>query len=158
MVEGEVVPAKIAVIDRCIQRIQHVRGAPDGMTPVDIEDITVLNLTRAAQAAIDLATHVVSTEAYGLPGDVAESFALLGQHGGIDADLAAGLRKMAGFRNIAVHGYQTIDPRIVDHIVTHRLRDLQALATAVRLDSACRQQSPGAQDPLGPSAGPPGPR
>jgi hypothetical protein len=31
------------------------------------EDITVLNLTRAAQAAIDLAAHVVATKGYGLP-------------------------------------------------------------------------------------------
>ena len=131
MVERDVVLAKIAVIDRCIQRIHHVRGAPGGLTPIDIEDITVLNLTRAAQAAIDLATHVVSTEAYGLPGDVAEAFALLGQHGVIDADLAARLRKMVGFRNIAVHSYQTIDPHIVDHIVTGRLGDLHALAAAV---------------------------
>lgn len=131
MVERDVVLAKIAVIDRCIHRIQHVRGAAAGLMPIDIEDITVLNLTRAAQAAIDLATHVVSTEAYGLPGDVAESFALLGQHGVIDADLAARLRKMVGFRNIAVHSYQTIDPHIVDHIVESRLGDLQALAAAV---------------------------
>ena len=131
MVERDVVLAKIAVIDRCIHRIQHVRAAPHGLTPIDIEDITVLNLTRAAQAAIDLATHVVSTEAYGLPADVAESFALLGQHGVIDAELAARLRKMVGFRNIAVHSYQTIDPHIVGHIVESRLGDLQALAAAV---------------------------
>jgi hypothetical protein len=68
MVERDVVLAKIAVIDRCLARIADVRGARGGsLLPVDVEDITVLSSTRAAQAAIDLAAYVVATEGYGLP-------------------------------------------------------------------------------------------
>ncbi len=67
MVERNVVLAKVAVIDRCLQRIGEVHGGrAGGLLPVDVEDITVLNLTRATQAAIDLAGHVVTTEGYGL--------------------------------------------------------------------------------------------
>lgn len=132
MVERDVVLAKIGAIDRCLQRIEEVRGARAGsLTPLDIEDITVLNLTRAAQAAMDLASHVVSTEAYGLPTSVSEAFTLLAQHGVIATDLADRLRKMVGFRNIAIHDYQTIDSRIVDSIVQTRLDDLRTFAATV---------------------------
>src|SRR6185312_2223464 len=113
MVERDVVLAKIAVIDRCLARIAEIRARRGGaLLPVDVEDITVLSLTRATQAAIDLAAHVVATEGYGLPSGVAETFSLLEQHGVLEAALAARLRKMVGFRNLAVHDYQTIDPRI----------------------------------------------
>lgn len=132
MVERDVVLAKVAVIDRCLQRIADVHG-PRAATllPVDVDDITVLSLTRAAQAAIDLAAHVASTEGYGLPTSLAETFSLLAGHGVIPPQLADRLRKMVGFRNIAVHDYQTIDPKIVDSIVRNHLDDLRQFATAV---------------------------
>lgn len=132
MVERDVVLAKIAVIDRCLARIAEIRARRGGtLLPVDVEDITVLSLTRAAQAAIDLAAHVVATEGYGLPSGVAETFSLLEQHGVLEPALAARLRKMVGFRNLAVHDYQTIDPRILESIVTTRLDDLRALAAVI---------------------------
>jgi uncharacterized protein YutE (UPF0331/DUF86 family) len=132
MVDRDVVLAKIAVIDRCLARIADVRGARgSSLLPVDVQDITVLSLTRAAQAAIDLAAHVVATEGYGLPTGVAETFTLLEQHGVVDPGLAARLRKMVGFRNIAVHDYQTIDPRILESIVTTRLEDLRTFAATI---------------------------
>ena len=132
MVERDVVLAKIAVIDRCLSRIAEVRGGRGGaLLPLDVEDITVLSLTRAAQAAIDLAAHVVATEGYGLPSGVAETFSLLEQHGVLEASLAGRLRKMVGFRNLAIHDYQTIDPAILESIVTTRLDDLRTFAAAV---------------------------
>jgi uncharacterized protein YutE (UPF0331/DUF86 family) len=132
MVERDVVLAKVGAIDRCLRRIGEMRGArAASLLPIDVEDITVLNLTRAAQAAIDLAAHVVATEGFGLPDSVAESFSLLEKHGVIDAPLAERLRKMAGFRNIAVHNYQSIDPRIVEAIVEKHLDDLRAFAATI---------------------------
>jgi uncharacterized protein YutE (UPF0331/DUF86 family) len=132
MVERDVVLAKVGAIDRCLRRIAETRGPrAASLLPLDVEDITVLNLTRAAQAAIDLAAHVVATEGFGLPDSVAESFSLLERHGLIDATLAERLRKMVGFRNIAIHNYQTIDPRIVDAIVEKHLDDLRIFAATI---------------------------
>jgi uncharacterized protein YutE (UPF0331/DUF86 family) len=107
MVERDVVLAKVATIDRCLHRIAEVQKAAGGkLSSVDIEDITVLNVTRAAQAAIDLATHVVTTEGYGLPDSVAAAFVLLAKHSVIDENLAQRVRKMVGFlqaRCVALH-------------------------------------------------------
>lgn len=59
MVERDVVVAKIALIDRAMTRIRNVRGRKE-LEPIDAEELIILNLQRATQAAIDLAAHVVS--------------------------------------------------------------------------------------------------
>lgn len=132
MVERDVVLAKVATIDRALHRIADVRGERGAaLRPIDVQDITALNLTRAAQAAIDLASQVVATEGFGLPPDLAGAFALLEQHGVISAERAARMRKMVGFRNVAVHQYDGLDPAIMEAICTRHLDDLRGFAADV---------------------------
>ena len=132
MVDRDVVLAKLATIDRCLARIAETRAERrPALLPVDVDDIVLLNLQRAIQAAIDLATHVVATEGYGLPESVADAFSLLAGRGVIDADHAQRLRRTVGFRNIAIHEYQALDPSIVEAIVTRHLGDLRELAARV---------------------------
>jgi uncharacterized protein YutE (UPF0331/DUF86 family) len=131
MVERDVVLAKVSVIDRCLNRIADVRSATVARSSIDADDIVILNLTRATQAAIDLASHVIATERYGLPDSVAATFSLLESQGLIEPDLASRLRKMVGFRNIAVHDYQTIDPRIVEAIAGGPIEDLRRFAAII---------------------------
>jgi len=132
VVDPDVVTAKIATIDRCLRRIEDTRGARrQVLLPIEVEDVVVLNLQRAVQATIDLAAHVVTTGETGLPDSVAEFFTLLGRSGVIDTELAARLRKMVGFRNIAVHQYEALDPQILESIVTRHLDDLRAFSAIV---------------------------
>jgi uncharacterized protein YutE (UPF0331/DUF86 family) len=129
MVERDVILAKAATIDRCIARVAEVRGRAAGaLLPIDVEDIVVLNVTRAVQAAADLAVHVVSAEEFGLPDSVAGAFTLLEKHGVIDPALAGKLRAAMGFRNVAVHSYETVDSNIVEAIATHHVHDLHRFA------------------------------
>jgi uncharacterized protein YutE (UPF0331/DUF86 family) len=131
MVERDVVLAKAAAVDACLRRIADVRARAASLQPIDVEELIVLNLQRAAQASIDLAAHVVATEAFGLPADLADTFSLLEKHDIIDGELARRLRNMVGFRNIAVHQYQAVDPAIVDSIVTKHLDDLRSFARRI---------------------------
>lgn len=132
MIDRERLMAKIAVIERCLARIAEVRGERrKDLLPIDVEDIASLNLQRAIQAAIDLANHVVAAEGYGTPDSTAGVFTLLQQRGVIGEDLAGRLRRMVGFRNIAVHEYQTIDPAILESILERHLGDLHALGSQV---------------------------
>jgi uncharacterized protein YutE (UPF0331/DUF86 family)/predicted nucleotidyltransferase len=132
MVDRDVVTAKVATIDRCLQRISETRGERRVvLLPVEIEDIIVLNLQRAVKAAIDLATHVVSAEGYALPDSVAAFFSVLEGHGILEPPLAARLRRMVGFRNVAIHDYQTLDTGIVEAIVSRHLSDLRLFAARV---------------------------
>jgi len=132
VVERDVILAKVAALDRCIARIEAVRDAPaDKYEAIDRADLSVLNLQRAAQLAIDIAAHVVATEALGLPKDLGHGFTLLAGAGIIDAQLETKMRKMVGFRNIAVHRYQEIDPAIVQAICARHLDDLRGLAATI---------------------------
>ncbi len=132
MVDREVVTGKIAVIEHCLDRITEVHGARRAeLLPADVEDITLHNLQKAIQAAIDLANHVVTAEDYGPPDSQAAVFTLLEKRGIVDPALAVHLRKMVGFRNIAVHEYETVDPAIVEAIVQHHLGDLRAFSRRI---------------------------
>ena len=41
------------------------------------------------------------------------------------------MQKMVGFRNIAVHYYQAIDPNILKSIISHHLKDLEDFYSCV---------------------------
>ncbi len=129
MADRTVLTAKAASIDRCLRRIETVRGEgrPE-LTPVDREDILVLNLQRAIQCALDMARHVVSADGLGLPDAEPRVFELLAAHGRIPADLAGRLRRLAGFRNIVVHEYARLDMAIVESLAGRHLGDLRELA------------------------------
>jgi len=130
VVEPDVARAKIAALGRHLDRIREIRSRA-GLLPLDVQEVTILNVLNAAQACLDLAAHVVASEGYGTPATQAECFTLLQQHGVIDEPLAASLRRMAGFRNLVVHRYAEIDASIVEAIVHERLDDLRVFAARV---------------------------
>jgi len=70
-------------------------------------------LQTAIQAALDVASHVVAARRLGEPETNRVLFDLLAEDGWIAPRLTASLRAMAGFRNILVHGYQTVDTTIL---------------------------------------------
>jgi uncharacterized protein YutE (UPF0331/DUF86 family) len=86
----------------------------------------------AIQATLDVASHIVSDDRLGEPKTNRELFASLAQAGWIDAELRESLGRMAGFRNVLVHGYDDVDLEIVRDVLRHRLGDLRAFIAAVR--------------------------
>ncbi|MCK9462272.1 MAG: DUF86 domain-containing protein [Proteobacteria bacterium] len=119
---------KCDTIERCLKRVELVYGErKDALeTDFDVQDVLVLNLQRACQAAIDLAMHLVRRGALGLPQHSAEAFALLEGAGVVDRTLAARLKAMVGFRNVAVHQYQALDLAIVRSIIERGAADFRA--------------------------------
>jgi uncharacterized protein YutE (UPF0331/DUF86 family) len=129
----DIILAKLAVIRRCLQRIQSKTGGdPTTVDDIDIQDIVVLNLQRAIQATIDLAAHLIMIHQWGLPASLKENFTLLAGQGVIDRELSRHLEAMVGFRNIAVHEYQALDVTILKHILRERLEDFAAFERAVK--------------------------
>ena len=126
MVDRDVVMAKIGIIKRCLLRIKEVTGLkPDSLEDITKQDVFVLNLQRAAQAAIDLAAHVVASEGYGVPQDLKETFTLLSGAHVIDGQTSQKMQKMVGFRNVAVHEYQDLNPAILKSVLTGGLGDFE---------------------------------
>lgn len=124
---------KAAIIERCIRRMNEEYAADKSLSNFTHLDALILNIERACQAAIDLAMHIVSVEHLGMPQSSAESFSLLQQAGKLDTILALRLSNMTGFRNIAIHQYQDIEPAVIHHIMKEGWRDLVALCTALNL-------------------------
>lgn len=126
---------KAAAIERCIARVREVyAGDPRNLS----EDLTkqesiILNLQRACEAAIDLAMHLIRRHRLGIPQDSREAFGLLAGAGIIDDSLAHALKRMVGFRNVAVHEYTRLNLEIVQAIIDTRVDELLAFAqVAVR--------------------------
>jgi uncharacterized protein YutE (UPF0331/DUF86 family) len=132
MVDRDVVFGKVAIIKRCLQRIKDVtRLDPKSLDAIDAQEIFILNLQRAAQAAIDLAAHLVASEGLGVPQDLRDSFRLLQEAHVIAPALVEKMQKMVGFRNIAVHEYETLDLAVLKAILVNNLRDLEEYYTAL---------------------------
>jgi uncharacterized protein YutE (UPF0331/DUF86 family) len=130
VVDRDLVLAKVETLERSLARIDSARTRA-GLDELDRQDIIVLNLQRGVQAMLDLAAHVVAREGLGVPDELAASFELLKRAGILDADLAERMRRMTGFRNVAVHEYRKLDPAVVESIVRERLGDLRAFAKVV---------------------------
>lgn len=123
---NDVLINKIQSIQRCVARAkEEYKEAGKGFAQnYSRQDAAILNITRGCEQAIDLANHLIKIKKLGIPTSSAESFALLARQAIISTELAEKLRRMVGFRNIAVHQYQTLQIVIVEAVITLGLDDL----------------------------------
>ena len=114
---------KAATIERCVARARQEYAAnPSGFgTDFTRQDAAILNIQRACEAALDMGQHLIRREQLGLPQSARDVFTLLAQGGWITAELADGLKRMVGFRNIAVHDYQALQLPITVRIIEQHL-------------------------------------
>ena len=89
-------------------------------------------LQTAIQAAIDVATLVVTERRLGEPDATRSLFELLAQDGWLDPNDVAVWRRIVGFRNIVVHRYLTVDPRVVRSVLESNVDDLHRFVRGVR--------------------------
>lgn len=132
MTDAALVRKKLAQIETYVSELRRL-ARPDALGhDVREERFVEHTLQLAIQAALDVASHIVSDERLGEPRTNRELFDLLERNGHINSALSAPLRNMAGFRNVLVHGYDAVDLAIVRDVVENRLDDLLAFAAAIR--------------------------
>ena len=122
--KNDVILNKISVIERCMNRVKVVyENNPENLKDYTKQDSIILNIQRACEASIDLAMHIVAEQKLGLPQTSRDAFDML--HGAliIDENTVKRLKAMVGFRNIAVHDYQTVNLDILQQIVANHLED-----------------------------------
>ncbi|MBY0273721.1 DUF86 domain-containing protein [Candidatus Binatia bacterium] len=129
----DVVLNKAAVIERCVARVREEYAGDPRRLRDDItrQDSIILNLQRACEAAIDLAMHVVRVRRLGVPQETRESFEMLRDARLLDDTLADRMKRMVGFRNVAVHDYRKPDLDVVERIVTNHLDEFIAFSSAL---------------------------
>lgn len=129
----EMILNKVATIERCLERIREEYIGHEDKLEHDYtrQDAIILNLLRACEAAIDLAMHVVRLRRLGMPQDSREAFSLLERHELLGSEIAAQMRAMVGFRNIAVHDYQDLNLAVIRRILEEHLDNFRAFTSAM---------------------------
>jgi uncharacterized protein YutE (UPF0331/DUF86 family) len=102
---------KLAMLREHVSRARRRR--PDSAdvfeADIDRQDALAMSLLVAAQEAADIALHIATDEAWGVPGSYGDGFALLVRHGAIDPRLADELTRIIGVRHRIAHGYAGVD-------------------------------------------------
>ena len=130
---NDVIINKTESIQRCIKRAREEckKAGKNFNEDYTRQDAAILNITRACEQTIDLANHLLKKKKLGIPDSSVKSFDLLAENRIITASLAESLKKMVGFRNIAVHEYTDININIVKVIIEEKLMDLLKFSEAM---------------------------
>ena len=125
--------AKLASLARCLGRVKEEFTPKEKfLASQSRQDAAILNLQRACEAVIDIANIIIKSRSLGLPASAREGFDLLALAGVIDTDCAQRMKSMVGFRNIAVHEYQTLNLDIVVAVIEKNLTDFEKFADAIK--------------------------
>ena len=129
---NDIILNKIAIIRRCLKRIaEEYGGNPENLRNQTKQDSIILNIQRSCESCIDLAMHLVSEMALGIPQNSRDGFEFLFQNQVLDQKLTDRLKAMVGFRNIAIHDYQAINLEIVRKIIEEHLQDFEAFIQVI---------------------------
>ena len=124
---------KLESLRRCIQRVEE--KTPSNVDQLiqdpDVQDILVLNLTRAVQLCVDIGSHVISESDELAPTTMGDVFSTLQTLGAITPATCISMQKAVGFRNVAVHNYDVINWEIVFAICQKFLVDFRRFAKEI---------------------------
>jgi uncharacterized protein YutE (UPF0331/DUF86 family) len=126
---------KAATIERCVARAREEFNADPQTFATNFtrQDAAILNIQRACEAALDMGHHIIRRESLGLPQSSRDVFALLATAHWLKPELAESMKHMVGFRNIAVHEYQTMQLPITVNIIQLQLGEFLAYSRQMLL-------------------------
>ncbi|MBW7917037.1 MAG: DUF86 domain-containing protein [Trueperaceae bacterium] len=140
MVQEALVRERLKLLASYIDDLQGVRETSEAEYAGNIvlQRFVERTLHLAIEACHYVGFHVISSEGYREPRFAREVVDVLADNGWIGRDSRERLQGMAGFRNLLVHDYATIEPRLVLEVLRTRLEDLSAFGAEVphRLDAA----------------------
>ena len=118
----DVVINKIESIKRCLKRIEedYDEEFEENYTK---QDAVILNIQRLIQQTIDLGAYIVKKYKLGIPKRSREIFDFLKNANIIEDELAENLKKMVGFRNLAIYEYCSLKLEIVEYVIKNRIFD-----------------------------------
>ncbi len=124
---------KLDSLGRCLERLSQKR--PQSLSAleddIDLQDIIAINMERAVQLCVDIASIILANTNCRPPQTMSEGFRLLANEAIIPPELATQLTKAVGFRNLAVHAYDKIDWEIVYSLLADDLADLRSFGKTI---------------------------
>ncbi|MGL5088685.1 MAG: type VII toxin-antitoxin system HepT family RNase toxin [Cetobacterium sp.] len=131
----DVIINKIETIKRCVKRIEEEYS--NNFTNLENytkQDSIILNLQRMCEATLDLGMHYIKIKKLEIPQTSKETFVILEKNELIDKKLSTNLQGIVGFRNIAVHDYQSLNIEILQKIIENHLMDSLKIAQKILED------------------------
>lgn len=132
MTDAALIEKKLASIETCLRDLQRLAKPESLESDIRERRFVEHTLQVAIQAALDVASHIVSDARLGEPQTNRDLFDVLARAGWLEAALAEPLKNMAGFRNVLVHGYDDVDLQIVRSVLTDHLDDLSRFVGSIR--------------------------
>ncbi len=142
MVDKTLILRKLAELEEYLGQIREFSSvsAEDYSGDWKTRRIVERTLQIMIELCIDIAGHIISDRRLRVPVSYADTFKSLAEAGLVSPQLSDTMGKMAKFRNIVVHQYETVDIEIVIMILQKHLDDflvyrdaiLQILADAKR--------------------------
>ena len=96
-----------------------------------IQRIVERTLQMMIELCADIANHVISDNWLRTPETYADTFRVLAENSVLTSDQLAVMEKMAKFRNIVVHQYETVDAEIVILVLRRHLDDFKQFSDSV---------------------------
>lgn len=133
VVADRVLIAKAGIIERCVERARQEYQKDPASFAWDLsrQDAAILNIVRACDAAIAMGQHLIRRERLGIPQSARDVFELLHRGGWLESSLLPVMKNMVGFRNIAVHEYQTLQLPVTVSIIKKHLGDFILFSSAI---------------------------
>ena len=132
-VNRDILINKAQTIERCVARAREEYAVdPSTFTSNHThQDAAILNIQRACEASLDMAQHIISHASLGVAQSARDGFVLLAKNGIISDSLSAHMQAMQGFRNIAVHDYQSLHTNIVERVILNSLDTVLQFSSAI---------------------------
>lgn len=89
------------------------------------------NFQIAIECVLDIGNHIIAEKGFESPDENEDIIRILGTEGIVPSDFAGNLKGLAGFRNILIHEYASIDYALLYDYLLNRLDDFRQFARYV---------------------------
>jgi uncharacterized protein YutE (UPF0331/DUF86 family) len=133
MVDKPLILRKLAELDQYLRQVKEYAGisVEEYQSSWKTQRIIERTLQMMIETCVDIAGHIISDRAFRTPSSYSDTFKVLHENGVLPTSLFARMEKMAKFRNVVVHHYDTIDAEIVVGILKRDLKDFSGFHDAI---------------------------
>jgi uncharacterized protein YutE (UPF0331/DUF86 family) len=133
LVDQRLIGRKLAQLDTYLKQLGEFSNLSLNQYKQDWKTQRIVERTLhiLIEICIDMANHIIADRQMRLPTGYADTFKVLREERVIGRKLGETLEKMAKFRNVVVHQYETIDPTIVVSILHRTLIDFENYKKAI---------------------------
>jgi uncharacterized protein YutE (UPF0331/DUF86 family) len=133
LVNREVFRLRLSKLEEYVRRLRKLAEIDRGQLLEDAGLVAQMErwMHLSAEASLDLAQHLISSEGWRTPSTNREAFRILREEGVLDPELATHMEGWAGLRNVLAHLYLEIDYDQLYRTLTEELGQLEDFAAAL---------------------------